>query len=370
MNQKPKALFAFLSLLLIVNLACASLGTPPTATPVPTNTPKPTNTPQPTPTIITLSVDGVAQDALDEKVFTHKTNAFEFNPPKGWTIDEFEYEVFVQSPESVFFYVGVTNTGYELSTNEFAAYVQNAEDFYYGYREGYQEINRETNQSINLELIEKTYPVDGGGTFFVRSIYQQFGQSIFTVEMSGDYDEILSNPSYDQIFSAFFQALTVDSGVAATLPVYSTSWLYQTNDQAYSINIPQGWKYDYYDVTIGFNFQEQVVSPDENAVIQIFSKPDTTLKTDLKSIEELSLIILNDVYTNNANDIEVVDRNQESGRVLYEWKSATNQFSGYAYVFEKTSSAEPWLFIIFWEDAFENIYRQPALNILTSLVIN
>jgi hypothetical protein len=366
MNQKSKTLFAFLSLLLVVNLACASLGATPTATP----TPLPTNTPPPTATPITLFVDGSANEALDENIFTHKTDAFEFNPPKGWTLDEYDYEVFLQSPESVFFYVSVTNTGNELRADEFSTYIQNVEDFFYSYREGYQEINREANPSINLEVIEKTYPTDGGGTFFVRSLYQQFGQSIFSVEMSGDYNEILSNPSYDQIFAAFFQSLTVDSGVAATLPVYGPSWIYQTGDQAYNINIPYGWKYNYYDVTIGFTEQYQIASPDGNAAIQSFENTDSTLKTDLKSLEEFSLILINGNYTNGANDIEVVDRSQESGRVLYEWKTDTNQFTGYAYVFEKTSSAEAWLFIIFWENAYDNIYRQPALDILSSLIIN
>lgn len=370
MNRKPKALFAFLSLLIVINLACATLGTPPTATPVPTNTPKPTNTPAPTATPITLFVDGVAKDALEETVFEHKSGAIEFNAPKGWTIEEYDYDVYVQSPESVFFYISVTNTGYELSANELNNYIQGAEDFYYGYREGYEEINRESNPSIKLEVIEKTYPIDGGGTFFARSMYQQFGQAIFTIEMFGNYDEILSNPSYDQVFAAFFQSLFVDSGVAATLPIYGPKWSYETNDQAYNIYFPQGWKYNFYDVTIGFTFQEELISPDENAVIQIFSIPDSTLKTDLKSVEELSLLILNDVYTNGANDVEVVDRGQEPNRVLYEWKSASNKFSGYAYVFEKTSSAEAWMFIIFWEDAFEDTYRQPALDILTSLIIN
>ena len=370
MSRKPKNLFAFLSLLLVVNLACATLGTPPTATPVPTNTPKPTNTPIPTATPITLFVDGVAKDALEETVFEHASGAFEFNAPKGWEITEDDNDVFIKSSESVYFYIAVTNTGFELSADEYGNFIQNTEDFFYGYRDGYNETSRESHPNINLEIIQKTYPSHSGDTFFVSSIYQQFGQAILIVEMIGKYDEILSNPSYSQIFNAFYQSLTIFSETVATLPVYGLKWSYETSDQAYSIDLPQGWKYDNYDVTIGFNFQEQLASPDEHAVIQIFSIPDGTLKTDLKSVEEFSLILLNNAYTNGANDVEVVDRGQEPNRVLYEWKSASNAFSGYAYVFEKTSSAEAWMFIMFWDDAFEDIYRQPALDILTSLIIN
>lgn len=371
MKQKPKALFAFLSLLLIVNLACASFASP-TATPVPTNTPKPTNTPAPTPTLITVFVDGTAEDALEETIFEHTSGAFEFNAPKGWVIDEYDNDVYIESSESVFFYVAVTNTGYQLSADEYDNFVQNSEDFFYGYRDGFQETSREANESINLKLIEKTYPVDGE-TYFARSIYQQFGQSIFIVEMFGSQNEILSNPSYDQIFAAFFQSLVVDSGVAATLPVYSLSWIFQSADQAYNFQLPQGWKYDYLEINEVFQTMEGLISPDEHAVIQVFSSFDTiNYGTDdhLNYLEGYTERLLNSNYSGNSNDIQILNKDSKSGKMLLEWKSNTSAINGYALIAEATNSSEPLLIIIFWDQPFDEIYNQPSLDILNNLFLN
>ncbi len=371
MNKKPKALFTFLSLLLIVNLACASLASA-TATPIPTNTPKPTNTSAPTATPITLFVDGTAEDALEETIFEHVTGAFEFNAPKGWTIEEYDNDVYIESPESVFFYVAVTNTGYELSADEYERFIQNSEDFFYGYRDGFQETLREANESISLKLIEKTYPVDGE-TYFARSIYQKFGQAIFIVEMFGSQNDILSNPSYDQIFSAFFQSLTVDSGAATSLPVYALSWTFQTADQAYTFQAPQGWKYDYIEINGVFKSVEELISPDEHAVMQVFSSFDTVnygADDHLNYLEGYTERLLKSDYSGNSNDTQILNKDTKNGKMLLQWKSNTTSINGYALIIEAKDSSEPLLILIFWDQPFDEIYNQPALDILNSLFLN
>lgn len=370
MKPKSKTLFAFLSLLLVVNLACGGLTPAATATPVPTNTAIPTNTPQPVATPITLFVDGTAEDALDETIFKHASGAFEFNAPKGWTIEEFDNDVFIQSPESVFFYLSVTNTGYKLTPSEFSRYIQNSEDFFYGYREGYKELNRVKDESIDLELIDKTYSLENGSTAFVSSIYQQFDQVIYTVELYGDLDEILGNPSYEQVFNAFYQSLLVHSKTAATLPIYGLSWSYQTNDQAYTLNMPQGWEYEYYEITAGFTSQYQLISPDGHAVINVFEDAGNSLATDIKSLDEFSLLLLNANYSNGTNDIKIVTKGEESNGIFYEWTSPSNAYSGFAYILEKTNSAEPVLLTIFWENDYDYLYRQLGADIINSLLIN
>lgn len=361
---------------LIFTMACGTANlTAPTATPTavpftPTATTPPTATPKPTSTPITLYVDGANEDALETTVTQHKSGAFDFKAPKGWTVDEYENSVFITSPENISFYIGVFNVGYELDATSFSNFIANTEASYYTYLDEYAELSRETDTKLKLEAIEKTYKISNGKTYLAHSSYQQFGQAIYTVELIGPYDEILKNPAHRQVYNAFYESIVAHSDIAATLPLYNITWGYQTNDQAYTLSLPLGWKQDYYDVTIGFTRQEQFTSPDGNAMIQIFSVPDAAFETDSKSLEEYSALIINSAYTGGTNDLKVIKRDEESNRILYEWESPANRLHGYAYIFGETSSSEAWLVVAYWGKNSEKVYHQVVLNIMNSLIIN
>lgn len=370
--MKIKPFLSFVTLLCVVSLACSNLTLPPTATatPAPTQTQKPlptslpTNTPQPAATPITLYTDGVAKDALETTLFTHKSGAISFYPPKGWKVDSDDNEIFIDSPEGVSFYVAFVNTGYELDAKQLATFADNTEFWYYSYRDGYKELDRQSNPAIGLEAIKKTYPMNDGTTYFTHSVYQRIRQAVFIIEMTGINDLILSNPSYEQIFNAFFLSITGDAEAVATLPAYGLWAGYR--DNGYQFYFPMGWSYEYEDMGT-FGSQETFVSPDGNASIQVLSEIDAWVGAgDLASVEKFGLGSVKPLLAGKGIP-NVIKREEKSNGVLDEWKAATEKSSGYMYAFEKSGSLKPFVWIFVWKDDFDDLYRQAASDIANSL---
>lgn len=367
MQSKFRPVLLAIVLLLIASLACSSLGTPPTSTPVPTNTPKPTNTPAPTATIPIVNVDGSVE--LDETVYNHPSGAFSFNSPKGWTIDDSgSYVVSIQSPEDVIFYVTVTNTGHALDRDSFDNYIAESEGLYYTYRDDYEQTNREVNEDINLVLIEKTYTKEGK-TYSASSVYQQFGQVIYTFDMVGDNSLIQANPNYSYTFNAFLTSTNAYSDVAATLPVYEDRWVLYAASEKYQINVPTGWKYSVAEDN-GLNFiEEDLLAPDNTAGIKVLTLDEKSGTPSISYLNEFTLLVLNSIYGKD-DDVKIVDETEQDGDQLLEWTSPGSNSNGFALLATEPNTSEAWIVIIVWDKSFEDSYRQLALDLIKSFTEN
>lgn len=329
MKPQPKILFIFLALMLAVNLACAGLAAAPTATPtaapttVPTKTPPPTQKPAPpaAPTKTTFE--------LDKKIHNHPSGAFSFYPPVGWTIEETNYDVYVKDPESgIFFYVSVTNTGYQLDADSYENYINTTDNFYYSTFDDYVQSDYVSNDTKDVYVIEKTYTFEGKKQY-VFSIYNQFGQISYTFELLGIDSIIKGDAGYRTLFDEFFDALEIDADAAVNLPTYELSWNFVGPENSMSIFVPVGWVYSFDDhQTYTDSMIETLTSPDGAAIIENISIVDGNAYT-MGNAGQVALFLLNDRYSSGGGDVRVSDtKTFNDGSEFWTWKSTKGGYSG------------------------------------------
>lgn len=332
MNTKKRPFLFLLSVLLVLSLACSSVAElSATATPLPTSTftptPPPTSTPTPAGPVASdgsTLVTKFGDLELSNELYEHPNGWVSFYPMKGWEIEVNDFSVTMYEPSSnVNFYITATNTGYTLNEEAYANFRNNMEELYF-FQDQYEEINSGGNEAINLYFVEKRYlGSDGSTKLYAVSIYQQFDEIIYTIEMVGNEEFATGdadNP-YRVMFNSFTQTIETDNSVAATLPLYQYSWSYTSPTTNASISVPWAWSF-FIDQSEGFQYAN-FYSPDFAAYAQ-FVQQDTVKLTKELGLD-FAISYLNIVHSNGSNDVQINQFGEleelEEGLYFFDWES-------------------------------------------------
>lgn len=322
-----RMILGFAAVLLLIGLACGGSTTPPTNTPAPTIPPNPTQVPAPTgsPSAPEQPASGFE---LDSSGYSHKSNLFEFNPPKGWKITESDFDVWIESPEdgSSGIYAALTNTGYELDPESFNSFVTYMETTYYNWHEDFTETDRREDADERFIIIEKTYTDADLGKRQAMSIYDQEGASVFTLELIGSEDFFTENiDSFDQLISD----VTINGSEAASLPLYQLTWTFSGPEGAFTMNVPSAFSYFYDDTTYNNAVIESFWSPDGLALVENISLIDGGTYT-IGNAGIATQQLLNERYTSGGGDIKVSKvETLSDGSELWTWTSRKGGYSGF-----------------------------------------
>lgn len=323
MHPKNRMFLFFVAVMLVVSLACAGSASP-TPTAVPTNTSVPTSTAvpsSPTPEKVTFK--------LDTTMYTHPSGAFTFYPPEGWTIENTDYDVYITDPVSgTFFYVAVTNQGYQLDATSYETYVNNVENFYYASLEGHKQSEYGVSDAKDVYVVEKTYLFEGKKQY-AKSVYNQFGQVSFVYEILAPESAVTENSGYLDLFDEFFKKLEVSADAGVARPIYELSWNFVGPDNSMSISVPIGWLYQLDDrVTYNDAVIETLTSPDGAALIENISVVDGNTYT-MGNAGEMALFLLNQRYSSGGGDVRVSNiQTLADGSEYWTWKSSKGGYSG------------------------------------------
>ncbi len=341
MNTKKAHFLFLLSMLLVLSLACSSISEfSATATPVPTQTFTPTPPPTSTPTPAGLvAADGSTLVTkfgtleLSNELYEHPDGWVSFYPMKGWEIEANDFSVTMYEPSTnVSFYITATNTGYTLNEEAYTNFRNNMEEFYF-YQDQYKELNRGSNEDISLYFVEKQYArVDASAQIYAVSIYQQFDEVIYTIEMVGNtaFANGNSDNPYRVMFDSFSRTIETNTQVAATLPLYQYSWEYVSPTTNASISAP--WAWSFFIVEDDKSYIAAFESPDAVAGSRLINL-DTLKITDAtaKSLgKDLTLAFLSgftgDTEVYIIEDGEVKDK--APGQYIYGWEAPNSNISG------------------------------------------
>jgi hypothetical protein len=299
---------------------------------VPTATFTPTPLPTSTPTqAFPVSADGspivasVGDLSLSNELYDHLSGMVTFYPMQGWDIEALDYLISMVEPDTgVGFYITITNTGYELDPDAYTAFRNNMEEFY-TFRDGYEEISRNSNESINLHVTEKIYNQDNA-QIYASSTYQQFDNVILTIEMIGGIDFALTNGPHIIMYNSFTQTITFDSQKASELPLYQYTWTYRALDVNASLVVPFAWSAQFDDTS---NFETaSFFSPDYNAATQFVIFKNTPKYNQQQGFDS-AMVWLNAAHSNNANDVQPADVSEiEPGLYLFGWSSQSGATIG------------------------------------------
>ncbi len=359
-------------LIIIVGLACNAVsGSPATEPPPPTQIPAPTQPPPPTdpppqptepppPTSTARppkptsdpaepTESGGTQSALrlSDTAYLHPEGLFELNPIEGWTItQEDEGSVLFEAPDfSGAINIQVTNTGYKLDPVSFEKFVD-ARDFnFFIIYDNYLEIEQSVDAANGTAIVEKSLDFDGIPQRVI-SYYDQHDEAIFALDFWADEDLY---DSYADTYDAFFDSITVDSGLAADQELYLWIYDFYGPGDLFTIEVPTSWRFETTsdDVSVVDTFY----SPDEHAVIQNIAYDDGDEVT--KSFAgAFALELLKTFY---ADDIRVTDDQvQEDGSERLIWNSPSRDYSGISF-FESRGTTF-LLFTVMYDNTFEDLY--------------
>lgn len=298
--------------MLAVNLACAGLSSPPTATPTaaPTNTPQPTNTALPA--------------VVPDNSIKHKSGAFEYTAPVGWDVNEYAYSVFMSpgdNPEDrmkVTFSLAVENTGIELDSEAFKGYVAATEAIWYDSQKNYSLISMR-DEEPNVIAVKKSF-TDSNGDQVAYSSYNQAGAFIYTV---GIYAKAELFDEYIDLFISFASTLRPTPDNLSDVPLYYSTWAYEAPNQAYTMDVPVSWIYLSADVS-GTTYSNAVVdvyiAPDASGLVEFVYLKKSSAYT-MNTAAGLVLEILNDRY--GLGGVITVDGKQtlQDGSEYWDWSS-------------------------------------------------
>lgn len=332
MNTRKYAFASFLSLLLVLSLACSSLSDfTATATPLPTSTftpIPPTATPAgPVSTTGNLIVASMAGLELSGEKYIHPTGFVSFYPMKDWEIYETDFSVAMTHPEtSVGYYINVNNTGYPLNAEEYATFRNNAEEFYKSL-DNYVEMDAGSNEAIQLYYVNKNYTLNDA-EYYTSTIYQQIGSVIYTMEMYGE-TQFLSgdefNP-YRVMFDSFLQTIEVHSDIASEFPLYQQTWNFTATEAPATIAVPWTWAFE--------------TNATENGIGTFFYSPDGQASAGLMTFTTVNLVgdtgkkigldsamaylqgMAGEINTSDVQDF------QPGGAYAFRWESPSSGQSG------------------------------------------
>ncbi|HAX69020.1 MAG TPA: hypothetical protein PK152_00810 [Anaerolineales bacterium] len=334
MNTSKRSFIFLLTTLLVLSLACSSVAElSATATPLPTLTftpAPPTSTPTPAGPVSTTDnplVASVGDLKLSGLRYQHPNGLASFYPMEGWDIEETDYSVSMTHPETgVSYYISATNTGYMLEAESYENFRLIMEEIYTS-QANYVEIDAGANPGIQLYFVEKTYTGYDEENYYVYSIYQQFDNVIYTIEVSGKEAFVQANPvnPYRIMFDSFTQTLEINSTIASEFPMYQQSWVYTPDDNNVSLEIPWAWSYypDSVDETLYYTY---FYSPDNLAGVEFIRQNTVKLTPELGL--DFAVNYLNLLHSGEANDVKINIFGElqelETGLYLIDWQSETS----------------------------------------------
>jgi hypothetical protein len=336
MVKRPWSVFVlFAVFVLVVGAACSASGgdTSPTAEPTEDSAAIPTVKPQPTaespkPALPTQGAApvGPAPFELDSAVYEHPSGTFSFNPPAGWTPSEGTGGVVFTSPDGVgTIDFSATNTGNELDLASFESFVQATEANYYGWRPEYTQVGYELDEGNGSALVAKTFTSDGIPQA-VFTLYLLNGQGVYVFDF---WSEEGVAQAYSDPYTELMSTINVDSTNVAEMPVYNYIYTYTDPNGLFQYEIPLAWTYSY-DESENV-YVDTFTSPDQHGVIQNITYDDGTTFTKSQA-GAAALSLLNQSYTNGANDIRITDdKVQSDGSERLTWESRSGGFSGQSF---------------------------------------
>jgi len=246
---------------------------------------------------------------------------------EGWEIEETDYSVSMTDPETgVTYYISTTNTGYALDSKSYENFRLIMEQAY-TWQTNYTEIDTGANPNIQLYYVEKTYTGQDGNNYYVYSIYQQFDNVIYTIEILGGEDHVQADPAnpYRIMFDSFTQTIEINSTIAAEYPMYQQSWVYIPDNSNVSLEVPWAWTFypDSVDKTYHYTY---FYSPDNLAGVELIRQD--TVKLTQKLGLDFALNYLNTLHSGKSNDVKVSVYGElqelETGLYLTDWQSETS----------------------------------------------
>lgn len=373
MNTRKNRHVLFLSALLVISLACSSLSElSATATPLPTST----FTPTPPPTLTPTPQGPVAADGstivtkfanleLASEPYNHPKGWVSFYPMKGWEIETTDFDVTMSEPSTdVTFYITATNTGITLDEEAYANFRNNLEAFY-AFQDQYEEINSGSNEAINLYFIEKQYmSSDGSAKIYGVSIYQQFDQVIYAMEMFGSQEFVSgdsTNP-YRVMFDSFLRTIETDSSVASSLPLYQYSWSYESPQTGAALTVPWAWSFDV--IEESGSYMAVFNSPDGKAGARMFTGASVKATGEVakKFGRDATLAFLTGLTGDDGVKIITGDGQAQDyapGVYMFGWEAPAAGWTGVAlYDTNHFNQNQMVITVVFSETASLNMYTE------------
>jgi hypothetical protein len=335
MSKRPWLVFVGIALfILIVGLACSAGGSASTAEPVatdapksmPTAEPKPTSEPQQTLPTQSSAPAGAAPFEMDTAVYTHPSGAFSFNPPVGWTSEESKSGVVFTSPDGVGkLDFSATNTGEQLDSKALEAFVKATEANFFGTFSNYKQTQYQFDPSTNSAMVSKTLTSDSGDRK-VFTYYLQDGQGVYSFDFWVNADQ---SSAYKDPYANLLGTITTDGKAAAKLPIYSFINTFTDKNKLFQFDVPLAWTYTYDEAKNIYS--DTFTSPDGHSIINNITYDDGTA-TSKSQAGALALTMLNQVFSNGANDIKInSDKVQPDGSERLTWSSISGGYSGQSF---------------------------------------
>jgi hypothetical protein len=370
MSKRPWLVFVlFAVFVLVVGAACSAGGdVAPTAEPTEEPVVLPTSEPEPTaelpkPALPTKGAApvGPAPFEIDSNVYVHPSGIFSFNPPVGWSVDETDSDVLMVSPDGKgTLYFSATNAGIELDTPSFENFIYAREANFFGGRPDYVEQDYQINDA-GTAIVKKTFSFDNIPQY-VFTFYLKGGQGLFAFDFWADADAAEAyNPGYVEIANS----INFDGTNVVDFAPYNFIYTYTDPNGLFEFQVPTGWTYAYDE---GENYYtDTFTSPDGQSLIENITYDDGT-PTSKTQAGALARLILNEGYTNGANDIRVIDdKVQPDGSERLTWESRSGGFSGQSFFETRGTTFLMLTYLV--TDGYGDIYGPVWENTLSTYAI-
>jgi hypothetical protein len=292
----------------------------------PTHTP-PTEEPTETPVKAATETPLAAPLELQERAYEHPEGYFSLYAPVGWSLDEGSAgSSWVAPDDSGAIYVYVEATGYELAPAEFSQLVAANESNYFATFEGYQVINRSTDE-FGATVVEQRLTKQGIPAV-VLSYYFSAQDAVFMVDFwASETIAQAYRPVYEQIWSE----LLVDPQAvsAALIPYTGQMYTFFDDEELFSFDVPYTWSYEREedDVSVVDTFS----APGEMAFVQSIKYDDGT-EVSKSLAGAFALELLRSAYTSGAGDIKITDDTiMPDGSERLIWTSKAGGYSGVSF---------------------------------------
>lgn len=338
------------AMILLVSLACAGGGLLSTPTAVPTPIPPTAVPPTATATPVAPVISGGPFE-VDPVLYTHKSGAFSFYPPLGWSVDEGEGDVLFLSPDNVgAIYAAVTNTGYQLDATAFSNFVYSTEANFFGHREQYQVVDTATGDNGRNIVVQKTFLFNGVPTEVI-TLYRQVEAAIYSFDFWVNEDQF---EAYSDAYLTIVANIQFNSPAAASLNKYSFIYTFTGPKNLFAIEVPSAWAYSQ-STELENTTIDTFTAPDGKAFIENIAVDDGTTR-DPALTKGSALSLINYKYSNSANDIVVSEEvPQEDGSVRLTWTSAGSGLAGQTF-YEVRNGTTLLLFTVAFDSTLSDVY--------------
>jgi hypothetical protein len=313
-------------------LACSGLGgssptEAPTAAPTeavePTEAPRPTATERPTAAPAATDEPQGVVIPLEAEPYVHPSGAFTQILPVGWSVDERDDGIFVNSPDDIASIdVSFTNVGVEFTEEEFNTYVEAFEANWFGGFNDYERIVDEPDGAFRRLVGKKLILNDVSQS--VMSLYFLEGTVVYQQDLwviTEEYDAYFSGVAGSTV------TLQTDATAGAQSPVYVGAYRFTGPGDLFEFFVPYGWEY--------------TTDSDDTVILDTFTSPDglsqvenivyddgTTVSKSQAGAFALSL--LKQFY--EIDDIRVTaDEVQPDGSERLTWTSASKGWEGQSF---------------------------------------